>query len=279
MAYISKQTFFSCTLTGCAGIGKTTLAKLIPTLLPNTSVLFISTLLDSGVDSIRSKVFSYVSSVGFGGLKFVIIDEADRLSEAAQDALRPLIEDCRDDTRFILTCNYLGKIIGPILSRCKPVNIEHSKNKSKIFKRLAEILKEEKVTIDRDGLLQVKNDIIEKYFPDIRLMVSSLEMSSITGTFKYQDVMDTTVTKEIAQVILEESKESNLFTLRTYWTEREGSFSRDYVALAREMFNMSKDVGQMKIIADGMYKMSIVLDKEIQFSSMVLQLINQRNGK
>jgi replication factor C small subunit len=271
-SYIKKQTFFSCTLVGSQGIGKTTLAKIIPTLIENSNLLYLTTTTDSGVDSIRTKILDYVSAKGFGTIKFVIIDEADRLSLAAQQVLRPLIEECADDTRFILTCNYIGNIIGPIQSRCIPVTIEHTKNKDKILRRLCNILKNENIALDRNILETIKNDIVGKFFPDIRTMINVLETCSITGAFKFQNVVDNTEIQDIAQTILNELTKSSMFELRSYWTEREGSFSKDYSLLAKELFNIIKKDDAMEIIADGLYRMSMSLDKEIQFAGIILKL-------
>ena len=107
---------------GKAGTGKTTLAKLITKSI-SCDVLSINASDESGVDTIRNKVKGFVSTVGFKDLKIIILDEFDFMTPNAQAILRNLMETFSKKSRFILTCNYIDKVIEPIRSRCQEFQI------------------------------------------------------------------------------------------------------------------------------------------------------------
>ena len=97
-------------LTGTAGTGKTTLAKLLVNNI-KCDYLYINASDENGIETIRDKVKSFASSASFQPLKVVILDEADYLTQQAQAALRNIIEEYSINTRFILTCNYVERLI------------------------------------------------------------------------------------------------------------------------------------------------------------------------
>jgi replication factor C small subunit len=103
---------------GTAGTGKTTLAKLIAKNI-DCDLMYINASDENNVDTVREKIKSFASTIGFRQWKLIILDEADYLTPNAQAALRNLMETFSKTTRFILTCNYVEKIIDPIQSRCQ----------------------------------------------------------------------------------------------------------------------------------------------------------------
>ena len=123
---------------GGAGCGKTTLAKLIVNNL-DCDYLYINSSDERGIDTIRDKVSGFASTASFKPLKVVILDEADFITIQGQAALRNVIETYSRTTRFILTCNYIERIIDPIQSRCQVLKIEPPSKKD-IAKHLAKIL-------------------------------------------------------------------------------------------------------------------------------------------
>ena len=111
--YLNQGSIQNLLLHGVAGTGKTTLAKLITNNL-NCDLLYINASDERGIDTIREKIIPFSSSLGFGDVKIVILDEADYITPQAQATLRNTMESFSGNTRFILTCNYLERIISPL---------------------------------------------------------------------------------------------------------------------------------------------------------------------
>jgi replication factor C small subunit len=131
---------------GPAGTGKTTLAKIIANGV-DADIMYINASDENSVDTVRDKIKRYASTVGFKRWKIVILDEADFLTPNGQAALRNLMETYSKTTRFILTCNYVEKIIDPIQSRCQVFGITPP-NKADVAKRLVTVLNDKGVTYD-----------------------------------------------------------------------------------------------------------------------------------
>jgi len=155
---------------GPAGTGKTTLAKLIVNNL-NCDYLYINASDERGIDTIRDKVQGFSSVASFKPLKVVILDEADFLTIQAQASLRNIIETFARTTRFILTCNYIERIIDPLQSRCQVLKIVPP-SKQDIAYHIIDILKKEDVGMGADDLKLV----INQFYPDLRKMLNTLQM-------------------------------------------------------------------------------------------------------
>jgi len=158
---------------GPAGTGKTTLAKLIVNNL-NCDFLYINASDERGIDTIRDKVQGFSSVASFKPLKVVILDEADFLTIQAQASLRNIIETFSRTTRFILTCNYIERIIDPLQSRCQVLKIVPP-SKQEVAVHINNILQQENVGIDLDNLKLVVN----QFYPDLRKMLNTLQMSVV----------------------------------------------------------------------------------------------------
>ncbi|MCK9273382.1 AAA family ATPase, partial [Candidatus Gracilibacteria bacterium] len=141
--------------TGPAGVGKTTCAKIIVNSL-ECDYIYINASDENSIDVLRNKIKSFVSSVGFKDLKIVILDEADGTTVNFQSALRNLQETFSKHSRFILTCNYLEKIIEPIKSRCQLFEI-FPPSKAQVAKRLLEILQKENVIFTKEDIAFIVN--------------------------------------------------------------------------------------------------------------------------
>ena len=120
--YLKQGSIQNLLLHGVAGTGKTTLAKLLVKNI-DCDYLYINASDERGIDTIREKIQPFALSMGFNDVKIVILDEADYLTPQAQTTLRHTIEACSATTRFILTCNYLERIISPLQSRCQTFEI------------------------------------------------------------------------------------------------------------------------------------------------------------
>lgn len=276
--------FKGCTFAGPPGIGKTALMKALfnemqaPYLLLNASK-------DNSVDIFRTKVNDFCSSVSIADTpKFVGLDEADCLSigsagkAGAQETLRGIIEESQDDTRFILTCNYPNRIIPALLSRCPLINIRFTPKL--IMERVIKILKTEKVKPSKEQLESFYNDVVKAQYPKIRNILHVLE-DCIDENKKF-DVSGITISKpnvefeEFANELNDKftkAKVKDLFSIRKFYIENGDKFDEDYIKLANEMFKLNMDKPELQVVmADYIYKMSIVMDPEIQFYAMLLNL-------
>jgi len=174
--FIKKGDIPHVLLFGPAGTGKTSLAKLLTKNI-NCDVMYINASDQNSVDDVRVKMKNYACSAGFKPLKVIILDEADRLSPEAQGALRNMTETYSAHTRFILTCNYVEKIIAPLSSRMQTFEIKPVSKKD-VALRLVEILQIEKVSFTQEDVIFIVNT----YYPDIRKVINFAQQSSIETT-------------------------------------------------------------------------------------------------
>ena len=166
---------------GSAGIGKTTLAKILITALniDEYDILQINASRDNGVDFIRTRIEGFVSTMPFGKFKIVLLDEADYLSPGAQAVLRGLMETYSDTARFIMTCNYPHKIIPALHSRCQGFHIEKVDH-TEFTARAATVLVTEGVDFDLDTL----DSFVKATYPDLRKCLNLLQMNSTDNKLK-----------------------------------------------------------------------------------------------
>ena len=176
--WIREQSIPHLLLSGHAGIGKTTLAKLLFNELKITSldVLEINASRTNSVEDVRNKIIDFVRLMPFGDFRVVLLDEADYLSHQAQAALRGVMEEYHTTARFILTCNYPNKIIPAIHSRCQGFHIA-SIDKTEFTARAAEILISEGVIPEIDVL----DTYVKATYPDLRKCINTLQMNSSNG--------------------------------------------------------------------------------------------------
>jgi len=161
-------------LSGTAGIGKTTMAKMLINELgiEDYDVLEINASRTNSVDDVRDKITNFVSMIPFGPFKVVLLDEADYLSPNAQAALRGVMEEYHSTARFILTCNYPNKIIPAIHSRCQGFHIEKI-DMTEFTARVATILVEENVEFDLDTL----DNYVRVAYPDLRKCINLVQQN------------------------------------------------------------------------------------------------------
>ena len=153
-------------LFGPAGTGKTSLAKLLTKNI-NCDVMYVNASDENRIDDVRIKLKNYACSVGFKPLKIIILDESDRFTPDAQQALRNMMESYSSHTRFILTCNYVEKIIPALYSRTQAFEIKPVSKKD-VAIRLVEILQNEGVSFTQDDIVFIVNT----YYPDIRKVIN-----------------------------------------------------------------------------------------------------------
>jgi replication factor C small subunit len=163
---------------GNAGIGKTTLAKILFNELDINplDILEINASRTNSVEDVRDKIVNFVQMIPFGNFKVVLLDEADYLSPNAQAALRGVMEEYHTTARFILTCNYPNRIIPALHSRCQGFHIERV-DTTEFTARVATILMSESVEFDLDTL----DTFVRATYPDLRKCINMVQMNSMDG--------------------------------------------------------------------------------------------------
>ncbi len=177
-AWIKEGSIPHLLMSGSPGIGKTTLAKVLLNELgiEEYDVLEVNASRETGIDFIRDKIVPFISMIPFGPFKVVILDEADRLSQNAQDSLKGIIEEYSAHARFILTCNNPNRVQHPIHSRCTPMHFV-SIDQTEFTARAATILVSEGIEFDLDVL----DTYVKVTYPDLRSCIKLLQTNSIEG--------------------------------------------------------------------------------------------------
>ena len=165
-------------LSGNAGIGKTTLARILFNELEinDLDIMEINASRENNAETIRDKITNFVQMIPFGDFKVVLLDEADYLTPNAQAILRGVMEEYHTTARFILTCNYPNRIIPAIHSRCQGFHVERV-DETEFTARVATILVEENVQFDLDTL----DTFVKATYPDLRKCINMVQMNSMDG--------------------------------------------------------------------------------------------------
>lgn len=259
-------------LTGGAGTGKTTAAKLIINNIDCDS-LYINCSDENGIDTIRDKVKSFASAASFKPQKVVIMDEADFLTINAQAALRNIIETYSLNTRFVFTCNYIERIIDPIQSRTVVFELTPPSMQDVAFK-CVEILDLESITYTKADIVR----IVKQTYPDIRKTLNLLQSSLKNGEL----VESRTITnfKQTSDQVIELLKTKNVKNFTTIRQLVMDSNIRDYNELYRVLFERADEFTDSAIatlvIADYQYKSIMAPDKEITFCACVSKLLTTK---
>ena len=257
-------------LSGKAGIGKTSMAKILINEL-KSDYLYLNCGYENGIDKVRNKIKEFCDAIAMNDevSKIVILDESDSLSNNAQEALRNIIEENIDDTRFIFTANFENKIITPLKSRCIPIQLSFSIKD--VFKRIVFILNEEKIKYTKENIRFFLDNIIKKKYPDIRGIINNLELMILGNelTINRIDENKDGINK-VVDYILEEKLPRKI---RKFCIENEDLFSGNYEELFHYLFNKLYDKPEKQVLcADYLFRMSNVLDKEIQAFSFIIEL-------
>ena len=189
-SWIKNKSIPHLLFSGSAGIGKTTLAKILFKELDihPFDILEINASRTNSVDNIRDTIVNFVQMMPFGDFKVVMLDEADYLSINAQAALRGVMEEYHATSRFILTCNYPHKIIPALHSRCQGFHISKI-DFTEFTARVAEILISEGVEFDLDTL----DTFVQATYPDLRKCINSIQMNSLDLKLKMPEKSDSSI--------------------------------------------------------------------------------------
>ena len=255
-------------LYGKAGTGKTTLAKLLVNNI-ECDYLYINASDENNVETVRTKVKNFASTIGFKDMKVIILDECDYITPNAQAALRNLMETFSKHCRFILTCNYVERIIDPIQSRCQSFQIIPP-SKSDVAKHLHNILAKESIDNNIDDL----KVLIESGYPDIRRVINSAQRQVVGGILKIDSnsVIQNDYKIRLIEMLSDSSKLNDVRQLIA-----DNSVS-DYSELYKllydkiDVYSKGNDAECILAIAQGQYQDVQVVDKEINFMSTIVKL-------
>mgnify|MGYP003675342353 FL=1 len=260
---------------GGAGTGKTTLAKIIANNV-DADIMYINASDENNIDTVRTKIKSYASTVGFKRWKIVILDEADYMTPNGQAALRNLMETFSKTTRFILTCNYVEKIIDPIQSRCQVFGITPP-NKKEVAKRIVEILKDENVEFEMSDLAT----LINSGYPDIRRVLNSAQRQVIDGKLEIdkQSLVQANYMTKLLDILQNDGDKKSCFqNIRQLIND---SKVKDFTALYKFLFDEIDTYGTghvasiILILAEAQYQDAFAVDKEIHIMSTMIKIINE----
>ncbi len=257
---------------GRAGTGKTTLAKLIVKNI-ECDYLYINASDENSVDTVRNKVRQFASTIGFKDMKVIVLDECDYITPNAQAALRNLMETFSRHCRFILTCNYVERIIDPIQSRCQVFEIIPP-NKKDTAIHLVKILEQEKLKYNAEDI----KVLIDSSYPDIRKIINATQRSVVDGVvvLDKQSTIQNDYKLKVLDILKVQDKKTAFGNLRQLLAD---NAIRDYSDCFRLLYDNVDEYGTGHIaeviIILARYEQSDtqVVDKEINFMAMLIELL------
>ena len=268
--YITQNDIQNLLFYGPAGTGKTTLAKLITKNI-DCDVLYINASDERGIETIRDKVSGFASTMSFKPLKVVILDEADFLTIQAQASLRNVIETFSRSTRFILTCNYLERIIDPLQSRCQTLKIIPP-NKVEIVNHLIKVIQKDNIKTSVSDL----ETIVNNNYPDVRKMLNTIQISTVDNKLLLDE--STLVESNYMDKVFDElnNKKPNWRTIRQIIAD---SNVNDFEGFYRYLYDKSSEYAPGKegmiayYINEYSYQSNFRIDKEVNCMALMSKII------
>ena len=261
-------------LYGRAGTGKTTLAKLLVNNI-DCDYLYINASDENSVEVVREKVKNFASTLWFAEMKVIILDECDYITPNAQAALRNLMETFSKHCRFILTCNYVERIIDPIQSRCQSFQIIPPDRKQ-VAVHLSNILTQEGVDTNVDDIVTIVNG----GFPDLRRVINAAQRQVVDNKLVIDEGMSiqNDYKVQVLEILKTQDKKNSFKNIRQLLAD---SKVTDFSDLFRLMFDTVDDWGRghvaecILILAQYQQSDAVVVDKEINIMAMFVEIIGK----
>ncbi len=264
---------------GSPGIGKTSLAKIIVKGLIKCSYLYINASDENDIETIRTKCLAYAKQKPkIGKINVIILDESDGLAQDSQKALRNIIEEYSQYTRWILTCNYIHRIIPALQSRLQSFDL--TPPIIEVVKRCSAILNHEKITLtedNRDYFIK----LIKKDYPDIRKCINNIQKYSVNGRLIIEkEETDKVFIDDLYERIISKQPDN----IRKFIVDNDDKFNGEYHSLLKLLFNYTSEKEDLPektklecliVISEYMYRNNFVLDGEINAFTCCLELIKQ----
>ena len=276
--YLEQNDILNLIFYGPAGTGKTTLAKLCVQNL-DCDHLYINASDERGIETIRDKVQGFASVASFKPLKVVILDEADFLTIQAQASLRNIIETFSRTTRFIMTCNFVERIIDPLQSRCQVLKIVPPTKKD-VARHLAWVLDQEKIRYEMQDLVP----LINQYYPDLRKCINTIQLSTIDNDLKLDQsiLVSSNYIDKVINALSEGSKFNKVDCYNDIRQIIADANVDDFDELFKALYERSSEYLYAKegtaaiLINEHQYKANFRIDKEINTMSLIQNLINNK---
>ncbi len=262
-------------LYGKAGTGKTTLAKILVKHI-ECDYLYINASDENNVDTVRTKVKTFASTMGFKDMKIIILDECDYITPNAQAALRNLMETFSKHCRFILTCNYVERIIDPIQSRCQSFQIVPP-SKKEVAIHLSDILKNENVKFEVDDIAT----IINGSYPDIRKVINTSQRQVVGGILRMdaREIILNDYKLQILEVLKSSKSKKETFTeIRQILADAKVTDFADFFRLLYDevdSYGSGHIAEVILLIAKYEQSDSQVVDKEINSMAMLIEILQE----
>ena len=261
-------------LYGRAGTGKTTLAKLLVNNI-DCDYLYINASDENSVEVVRDKVKNFASTLGFQEMKVIILDECDYITPNAQAALRNLMETFSKHCRFILTCNYVERIIDPIQSRCQSFQIIPPDRKQ-VAVHLSNILTQEGVDTNVDDIVTIVNG----GFPDLRRVINAAQRQVVDNKLVIDEGMSiqNDYKNQVLEILKTQDKKNSFKNIRQLLAD---SKVTDFSDLFRLLFDTVDDWGRghvaecILVLAQYQQSDAVVVDKEINIMAMFIEIIGK----
>ena len=240
----------------------------------NCDYIIINASDENNVDTVRNKVKGFASTIGFKDMKVIILDEFDYMTPNAQAILRNLMETFSKHCRFILTCNYVEKVIDPIQSRCQTFQIVPP-SKKEVAVQISQILSKEVIGFKPQDLVP----IIDSSYPDIRKIINTCQLNSSQGKLKLDttSVIDSDIKSKVVEIL--KSKDDK----RNKWKNIRQAVAdariQDFTELYSFLYEKVDEYGGgntsniILILSESQHKDALVVDKEITFMSCIIQIV------
>lgn len=271
-SYIDTGEIPQLLFSGAPGTGKTTISRILMNKLSDET-LFINASDENSVDTVRNKIKGFASSVGFSNYKIVVLDEADYISPNGQAALRRISEDFAKNTRFILTCNYHEKIIDALKSRFQMFTIKPL-DLAQISSHVKQILVNENIQHDNSDIVKV----VKKFHPDIRKIINVLEQNVNNDNVLILTDHALAQADFKISILKAFTSDNPIRNIRQIVADNNvNDFQELYSYLFNHIDEIVDDEEILPLmyikIAEYQYRESFVVDKELQFSALIYDLV------